>query len=88
MLPDSKTPEGPIEDRWDNHKFKMKLVNPANKRKFKVIIVGTGLAGASAAARFSLLEPWQHRPCLFPDGKAPLRRTRRIAWHRSTVFHA
>ncbi len=50
MLPDSKDPEGPIEDRWDNHKFKMKLVNPANKRKFKVIIVGTGLAGASAAA--------------------------------------
>ena len=50
MLPDSKSPEGPIEDRWDNHKFKMKLVNPANKRKFKVIIVGTGLAGASAAA--------------------------------------
>ncbi|NNF55020.1 MAG: FAD-binding protein, partial [Acidimicrobiales bacterium] len=50
MLPDSKIPEGPIEDRWDNHKFNMKLVNPANKRKFKVIIVGTGLAGASAAA--------------------------------------
>jgi succinate dehydrogenase / fumarate reductase flavoprotein subunit len=49
-LPDSKIPEGPIEDRWDNHKFKMKLVNPANKRKFKVIVVGTGLAGASAAA--------------------------------------
>ncbi len=50
MLPDSKVPEGPIEDRWDDHKFKMKLVNPANKRKFKVIVVGTGLAGASAAA--------------------------------------
>ncbi|MFW2382602.1 MAG: fumarate reductase/succinate dehydrogenase flavoprotein subunit [Acidimicrobiales bacterium] len=49
-LPDSKIPEGPIEDRWDNHKFKMKLVNPANKRKFKVIVVGTGLAGAAAAA--------------------------------------
>jgi len=49
-LPDSKIPEGPIEDRWDNHKFKMKLVNPANKRKFKVIVVGTGLAGAGAAA--------------------------------------
>ncbi len=47
---DAKIPEGPIEDRWDNHKFKVKLVNPANKRKFRIIVVGTGLAGASAAA--------------------------------------
>ena len=47
---DTKVPEGPIADKWDNHKFDVKLVNPANKRKFKVIIVGTGLAGASAAA--------------------------------------
>jgi succinate dehydrogenase / fumarate reductase, flavoprotein subunit len=47
---DSKTPTGPIEDRWDNHKFSVKLVNPANKRKFDVIVVGSGLAGASAAA--------------------------------------
>ena len=47
---DSKIPEGPIQDKWTNHKFNMKLVNPANKRKFDVIIVGTGLAGASAAA--------------------------------------
>ncbi len=54
-LPDAKIPEGPIEDRWDNHKFKMKLVNPANKRKFKVIVVGTGLAGASAAATMAEL---------------------------------
>jgi succinate dehydrogenase / fumarate reductase flavoprotein subunit len=43
-------PEGPLAEKWDNHKFKVKLVNPANKRKFKVIVVGTGLAGASAAA--------------------------------------
>ena len=50
MLPDSKIPAGPMADKWDNHKFDIKLVNPANKRKFKVIIVGTGLAGASAAA--------------------------------------
>ncbi|MEC7531098.1 MAG: FAD-binding protein, partial [Actinomycetota bacterium] len=46
----SKIPEGPIADKWSNHKFDMKLVNPANKRKFEVIVVGTGLAGASAAA--------------------------------------
>ena len=46
----SKIPEGPISDKWSNHKFDMKLVNPANKRKFEVIVVGTGLAGASAAA--------------------------------------
>ncbi len=43
-------PEGPIADKWTNHKFNMKLVNPANKRKFNIIVVGTGLAGASAAA--------------------------------------
>ena len=50
MLPDSKTPAGPMADKWDNHKFDIKLVNPANKRKFKIIVIGTGLAGASAAA--------------------------------------
>src|SRR5580765_4156111 len=47
---DSKIPSGPIEDKWDSHKFAVKLVNPANKRKFDIIVVGTGLAGASAAA--------------------------------------
>jgi len=46
----SKVPSGPIEKRWDEHRFNMKLVNPANKRKFNIIVVGTGLAGASAAA--------------------------------------
>ncbi|MEL7209595.1 MAG: FAD-binding protein, partial [Actinomycetota bacterium] len=50
MLPDAKIPAGPMADKWDNHKFDIKLVNPANKRKFKVLVVGTGLAGASAAA--------------------------------------
>ncbi|MCB0730654.1 MAG: fumarate reductase/succinate dehydrogenase flavoprotein subunit [Ignavibacteriae bacterium] len=50
MKLDSKIPEGHISEKWTNHKFNMKLVNPANKRKFDVIIVGTGLAGASAAA--------------------------------------
>jgi succinate dehydrogenase / fumarate reductase, flavoprotein subunit len=47
---DSKVPDGPIEDKWANHKFNSKLVNPANKRKYEIIVVGTGLAGASAAA--------------------------------------
>lgn len=47
---DSKIPNGPIESKWKNHKFSSKLVNPANKRKHSVIVVGTGLAGASAAA--------------------------------------
>jgi succinate dehydrogenase / fumarate reductase flavoprotein subunit len=52
---DGKCPTGPIQDRWDKHRFDMKLVNPANKRKFKVIVVGTGLAGASAAASLAEL---------------------------------
>ena len=47
---DAGIPDGPIQEKWTKHKFDMKLVNPANKRKFTVIIVGTGLAGASAAA--------------------------------------
>ena len=47
---DAKVPEGPIEERWDNHRFNIKLVNPANKRKYTIIVVGSGLAGASAAA--------------------------------------
>ena len=50
MTLDSKIPEGDLAEKWDNHKFSIKLVNPANKRRFDVIVVGTGLAGASAAA--------------------------------------
>ncbi len=46
----SHVPEGPIAEKWDNHKFDVKLVNPSNKRKFHVLVVGSGLAGASAAA--------------------------------------
>ncbi|MCB9085433.1 MAG: fumarate reductase/succinate dehydrogenase flavoprotein subunit [Bdellovibrionaceae bacterium] len=52
---DSKIPSGPIESRWDKHKFDLKLVNPANKRKFTIIVVGTGLAGGSAAASLAEL---------------------------------
>ena len=47
---DPQIPEGPLEDKWDNHKFDLKLVAPNNRRRFEVIVVGTGLAGAAAAA--------------------------------------
>ena len=50
MALDANIPSGPIAEKWSKHKFEMKLVNPANKRKYTVIVVGTGLAGASAAA--------------------------------------
>ncbi|SCL55000.1 fumarate reductase/succinate dehydrogenase flavoprotein subunit [Micromonospora chersina] len=49
-IADTKAPDGPIETRWERHRFEMKLVNPANRRKLTVIVVGTGLAGGSAAA--------------------------------------
>src|SRR6188474_926689 len=51
----SRTPTGPIEKRWENTKFEMKLVNPANKRKYNVLVVGSGLAGGSAAATLAEL---------------------------------
>ena len=50
MILDGKCPTGPIEKTWDKHRFDLKLVNPANKRKYNVIVVGTGLAGGAAAA--------------------------------------
>ena len=52
---DARIPAGPLADKWEKHKFDMKLVNPANKRKFSVIVVGSGLAGASASATLSEL---------------------------------
>ncbi|MEQ8359781.1 MAG: fumarate reductase/succinate dehydrogenase flavoprotein subunit [Cytophagales bacterium] len=55
MSLDSKIPEGPLAEKWNRHKFNIKLVNPANKRKYDVIVVGTGLAGASAAATLAEL---------------------------------
>ncbi len=51
----SKIPDGPIEKLWDDYRFSLKLVNPANKRKYHIIVVGTGLAGASAAATLAEL---------------------------------
>lgn len=55
MKLESKIPEGPLAEKWARHKFGLKLVNPANKRKYDIIVVGTGLAGASAAASLAEL---------------------------------
>ena len=55
MQLDSKSPVGPIEKRWEDHRFHLKLVNPANKRKYTVLVVGSGLAGGSAAATLAEL---------------------------------
>ncbi|MRX47525.1 MULTISPECIES: fumarate reductase/succinate dehydrogenase flavoprotein subunit [Pedobacter] len=55
MKLDAKIPEGPLAEKWSKHKFNLKLVNPANKRKYDIIVVGTGLAGASAAASLAEL---------------------------------
>ena len=52
---DAKCPSGPIETEWDRHRFNLKLVNPANKRKYTILVVGTGLAGGSAAASLAEL---------------------------------
>jgi len=55
MKLDAQVPSGPMADKWDSHRFAMKLVNPANKRKFRVLVVGSGLAGGSAAASLAEL---------------------------------
>ena len=52
---DSKIPNVPLDEKWQQHKFNLNLVNPSNKRKYTVIVVGTGLAGASAAASMAEL---------------------------------
>jgi len=63
MKLESRVPGGPLETKWERHKAELKLVNPANKRKFKVIVVGTGLAGASAAASLAELGYQVHAFC-------------------------
>ncbi|MFW6011674.1 MAG: fumarate reductase/succinate dehydrogenase flavoprotein subunit [Desulfosalsimonas sp.] len=55
MTLESKIPSGPVHEKWDRHRFETKLVNPTNKKKFNIIVVGTGLAGASAAATLAEL---------------------------------
>ncbi len=55
MFLDAKIPGGPLDQKWDRHRFELKLVNPANKRKYEVIVVGTGLAGGSASASLAEL---------------------------------
>jgi len=55
MKLDSNIPSGPIAQKWEKRRFDLKLVNPANKRKFKVLVVGSGLAGSAAAASLAEL---------------------------------
>src|SRR5688500_19234799 len=55
MALNARIPAGPIDQKWDRHRFEMKLVNPANRRKYTVLVVGSGLAGASAAATMAEL---------------------------------
>src|SRR6184192_2776554 len=55
MKLDAQLPSGPLTQKWDKHRFEMKLVNPANKRRFDILVVGSGLAGASAAATLAEL---------------------------------
>ncbi|MBW1820254.1 MAG: hypothetical protein JRI92_00600, partial [Deltaproteobacteria bacterium] len=55
MQLDAKIPGGPLAEKWDRYRFKLKMVNPANKRKYNIIVVGTGLSGSSAAATLAEL---------------------------------
>jgi len=64
MQLDAKTPAGPLETKWDTHRFQLKLVNPSNRRKFTIIVVGTGLAGGSAAASLAEMGYNVHTFCI------------------------
>jgi succinate dehydrogenase / fumarate reductase flavoprotein subunit len=77
----SATPEGPLADKWANYKQSMKLVNPANRRKYDILIVGSGLAGASAAA--SLGELGYNVKCFcFPGQSTPGPQYCRPGWNQ------
>ena len=81
MSLDSKIPEGPIEQKWTKHKMDSKLINPANKRKYSVIVVGSGLAGGAAAA--SLAEMGYQGEVLLLSGQpAPRPLDRRPGRHQ------
>ena len=81
MMLDAKIPGGPVALAWERHRFELKLVNPANKRKFRVIVVGTGLAGASAAA--TLAELGYEVDCFcFQDSAAARALDRRAGRHQ------
>ena len=78
---DSQIPAGPLADKWSNHKFDLKLVNPSNRRKFDVIVVGSGLAGAGAAA--SLGEAgYNVKVFTYHDSPAAGALDRRAGWHQ------
>ena len=83
MKLDARIPSGPVEQAWDKCKFDMKLVGPANKRKYSVIVVGTGLAGGSAAASLAELGYnvkcfcFQDSPRARPQHRRPRRHQRR-----------
>ncbi len=64
MQLDAKIPSGPLTEKWDKHRFELKLVNPANKRKYNIIVVGTGLAGGSAAASLAELGYYVKNFCI------------------------
>ena len=64
MKLDAHIPSGPLADKWDKHRFDLKLVNPANKRKFTIIVVGTGLAGGAAAASLAELGYYVKNFCI------------------------
>ena len=82
-LLNAKIPNGALNQKWDNYKADAKLVNPNNKRKFKVIVVGTGLAGASAAATLAELG-YQVDAFTFHDSA---RRAHSIAAQGGILYH-
>ena len=83
---DSKIPEGPLAEKWSNYKAHQKLVNPANKRKLDIIVVGSGLAGASAAATLGDLgfkvKCFQGKVLLHPGFTPPCSLNRRTGWYQ------